>query len=220
MMRILSVVALLLLSSLGFSQDWQTLKEEDGIVVESRERQDSDYHEVRATAWMAITAKQALGLLNDTKACSRWMHNCLAPKLLAEPNPRERYTYMRNNLPWPFKDRALVAKSLVSLYEDGSVEIALSKVEDADMSEALRAAQPETKKFPRLDRMQGTWRFVPEQREGVAGYRVSYQVHTDLGGSPAPGLANPVIADTPFKTLGNMRRELSNGAYADFVIPE
>lgn len=208
-----------LLSTTSWAADtdgWQLVKDRDGIQVYGRDHQHSKYREYRAETVIAAELHQLLGVMNDTDACPQWMHNCLAPALLAEPNTLERYTYMRNDLPWPYKDRALIVRSLITPDIEGrSVSIALQGISEAELPAPAQSALPEREKYPRADSFLGQFQFTPVEQ----GYRVVYQLHIDLGGSPSASLANGQIADTPLKTLAGMRRIVSADKYRQFQIP-
>lgn len=196
---------------------WELVKEKDGIQVFGRDHEKSDYREFRAETVIEAELNQLLGVMNDTPACSEWMYKCVAPKLLAEPHVLERYTYMRNDLPWPYKDRALIVRSLITQDQDsGAVTIALQGIREDELSQQALNELPERDKFPRAASFLGEFQFIPQEQ----GYRVIYRLHIDLGGSPSAALANGSIADTPLETLVGMRRIIGAEKYRQFRIPE
>ncbi|MNO08734.1 hypothetical protein D3C81_2315520 [compost metagenome] len=50
--------------------------------------------------------------------------------------------------------------------------------------------------------MDGLWKLVPK---GAGEVEVTYQVHTEPGGSVPSWLANSFVVDAPFNTLKAMR---------------
>ncbi|MBB3047219.1 hypothetical protein FHR99_001455 [Litorivivens lipolytica] len=218
MSRLLVILLLAMASCSATRADvdggWKLEKQKDGISVYSRERDDSDYREFRAEAFVAAQLNQLMGVLDDTAACPRWMHNCLAPVLLAEPDVLERFTYMRNDLPWPYKDRALLVRSSITP-GDTEVRIALQGIEREALPAAARDKLPDLGSYPWAERFAGEFTFVPVE----GGHQVSYRLHIDLGGSPSATLANGVIAETPLKTLAGLRAIVEEQRYRDFEIP-
>ena len=57
---------------------------------------------------------------------------------------------------------------------------------------------PEEKGFVRVAQVEGYWKFVPK---GDNLTEVTYQVHTEPGGSVPSWLANKFVVDAPFNTL-------------------
>ncbi len=216
--NILTAFVLALLTTnaaLAEQSGWQLAAERDGVRAYTRAIDDSDYREFKGEMLVSASINQLLGLLDDTQACPQWMHNCVAPQLLSAVSARERYTYMRNDLPWPYSDRELLVHSVI--HNDGdSVTIELKGVDEEALPAKAQATLPSGKKFERAKSLRGFWRFTPQGDS----YHIHYQLHIDLGGSPAPALANGQIADTPLNTLLNMRELLLAGAYREFKIPD
>ncbi|MEX1666371.1 START domain-containing protein [Zhongshania arctica] len=215
---LLMLLAILLFPIAGLAEtgEWQLAKEQDGIRVYTRDIAGSGYREFKGEMMVDANINQLLGLLDDTQACPQWMHNCIAPLLLSEASERERYTYMRNDLPWPFGDRELLVHSLINQEPaSGAVTITLTGIDDDALPLDAQSKLPAKKKYERAAGLQGFWRFTPEGNR----QHVVYQMHIDLGGSPAPALANAQIADTPLYTLINMRKLIELEKYHQFKIP-
>lgn len=212
------LLAILLIPTVGLAETggWQLAEERDGIRVYTRDIDGSGYREFKGEMVVDASINQLLGLLDDTQACPQWMHNCVAPLLLGEVSERERYTYMRNDLPWPYADRELLVQSLISQeLKSGAVTVILKGVDNEALPAKARSKLPVSKKFVRAAGLRGFWRFTPEG----SGQHVIYQMHIDLGGSPAPTLANSQIANTPLYTLINMRKLIKLEKYRQFKIP-
>lgn len=192
---------------------WQAAGERDDIRVYSRSVEGSGYIEVKAETLIKADINQLMGVMDDTQACPRWMHNCLAPKLLAKPSLLERYTYLRNDLPWPFADRELIVHSKIDRDEhSGAVTIRLTGIDEQALPPSALQQLPGSGKSVRAKSFNGQWQFIPE---GDA-HRVIYRMHIDLGGSPAPSLANARVTETPLYTLANMRAIVGEEKYRQF----
>jgi len=57
---------------------------------------------------------------------------------------------------------------------------------------------PEEQGFVRVAQVEGFWKFLPL---GADRTQVTYQVHTEPGGSVPSWLANKFVVDAPFNTL-------------------
>ncbi len=190
---------------------WELIKERDGIRVYARSIQGSDYQEIRAETVANVGINQLLGLMDDTAACPRWMHNCLAPALLAKPSLEQRYTYLINDMPWPYGDRALIVHSLIEM-ESGRVTIRLRQIDESALPPEARTRLPRSGNLKQMHGFNGQWTFTP----GNDGSQIVYTLHIDLGGSPSGSLANRGIADTAFYTLANMREIAADKKYRNF----
>lgn len=210
---LLSVALLVAVPALA--GDWELTKENGDIRVYTRSIEGSDYREFKGELRLSkIGANQVLGLLDDTQACPEWMYNCLAPKLLAKPSELERYTYMRNDLPWPFSDRELLVYSKIARDpQSGVISVSMDGVAEAQLPALAQENMPKMKKkYARPNSLSGVWQLTPE---GEA-LHVVYRLHIDLGGSPSASLANMQIADTPLHTLGKLRQLVVMDKYRDF----
>ena len=79
----------------------------------------------------------------------------------------------------------------------------VTTVEGADGSltrnlEGVPTYIPEEKGFVRVKEVKGFWKFVPK---GADQIEVTYQVHTEPGGSVPAMVANKFVVDAPFNTL-------------------
>jgi hypothetical protein len=63
---------------------------------------------------------------------------------------------------------------------------------------------PEEKGFVRVAQVEGFWKFVPK---GADQTEVTYQVHTEPGGSVPSWLANKFVVDAPFNTLKALKEK-------------
>ncbi len=195
---------------------WTLVRDQDGIKVYSQPVAGSDYLAIRASTHVEASLSQLLGLLDDVPACPRWIHNCLSPQPLAEPNWRERYIYLKNDLPWPYQDRALVLHSFIDYStETPEVTVRLTALDDARLPPEAKQALPAPDGSVRNTAYQGLWSFRPAS----SGYQVSYQLHIDLGGSPPAMLANKRLPDTPLKTLAKLRTIVQEDKYRNFKLP-
>ena len=84
---------------------------------------------------------------------------------------------------------------------DSVLHITTVQGADGSLTRQLEGAPkyiPEKQGFVRVAEVQGYWKLVPK---GPNSTEVTYQVHTEPGGSVPSWLANKFVVDAPFNTL-------------------
>ena len=177
-----------LLSATAHAEDWQTAKDEDGIKVSLSEVAGSKYKAYRGVTTMKTSIAKLRALQEDVVGACAWIHECKTQKLLKHEGD-QTWTYTQFNTPWPVTARDSVLHITTSEAADGSLTRKL---------EGVPTYIPEEKGFVRVSQVEGYWKFVPKGADQV---EVTYQVHTEPGGSVPSWLANKFVVDAPFNTL-------------------
>lgn len=175
------------------ADDWQLAKEEDGIRVYLQAVPGSPYKAYRGVALVDADVRTLRQLMDDTvKACA-WIHECKEQRLLKR-EAKQAWIYTRFNTPWPVTPRDSIVR--VSEYEqsDGALRRELHGVPDY---------LPTEEGYVRASRVEGFWSFLP--KDGKT--EVTYQVHTEPGGSVPSWLANKFVVEAPFNTLHALREQ-------------
>jgi hypothetical protein len=183
----------LLAASAVQAEDWKLAKDEDGIKVFLSEVPGSKYKAYRGVATMKADVATLRALQEDVAGSCAWIHECKEQKLLKSEGAQS-WTYTRFNTPWPVTPRDSVLHVTSEIGADGSVTRIL---------EGLPKYLPEADGFVRVTQVQGFWKLVPK---GAGEVEVTYQVHTEPGGSVPSWLANSFVVDAPFNTLKAMRQ--------------
>ncbi len=199
MMRSIKRIALLcsigaLLAPLAQAQTWQVAKDEEGIKVSLSEVAGSKYKAYKGETLIKAPLAKVLAVQEDVAGACAWVHECKMQKLLKHEGD-QTWTYTQFNTPWPVTPRDSVLRITTSKGADGSVT---RNIEEAP------TLVPEEKGFVRVAQVEGFWKMVPEGE----GTRVTYQVHTEPGGSVPSWLANKFVVDAPFNTLKHLRERV------------
>ncbi|BCD89647.1 hypothetical protein PSm6_60540 [Pseudomonas solani] len=181
-----------LLASTAHAEDWKLAKDEDGIKVYLSEVAGSKYKAYRGVATLKTDVTTLRKLQEDVSGSCAWIHECEQQKLLKSEGS-DSWTYTRFNTPWPVTPRDSVIHATTTEGADGSLTRTL-KGEPKYV--------PEEKGFVRVAAVDGVWKFVPK---GPGEVEVTYQVHTEPGGSVPSWLANSFVVDAPFNTLSHLR---------------
>lgn len=170
------------------AEDWKVAKNEDGIKVSLSEVPGSQYKAYQGVTTIKAPMAKVLGLQEDAVAACAWIHECKSQKLLKHEGDQS-WTYTQFNTPWPVTPRDSVL--LVTTVKGG----------DGSLTRSLKGVPtyvPEEKGFVRVAQVEGFWKMVPK---GDNLTEVTYQVHTEPGGSVPSWLANKFVVDAPFNTL-------------------
>ena len=183
----------LLAASAVQAEDWKLAKDEDGIKVFLSEVPGSKYKAYRGVATIKADMATLRALQEDVAGSCAWIHECKEQKLLKSEGAQS-WTYTRFNTPWPVTPRDSVLHVTSEIGADGSVTRVL---------EGVPKYLPEADGFVRVTEVQGFWKLAPK---GTGEVEVTYQVHTEPGGSVPSWLANSFVVDAPFNTLKAMRQ--------------
>jgi hypothetical protein len=177
-----------LFAGAAHAEDWQTAKDEDGIKVSLSEIAGSKYKAYRGVTTIKAPLAKIQALQEDVAGACSWIHECKSQKLLKQDGDKS-WTYTQFKAPFPVTDRDSILEITTTKAADGSVTRKLLEVP---------TYQPEVKGYVRVAQVDGYWKLVPK---GDNLTEVTYQVHTEPGGSVPSWLANKFVVDAPFNTL-------------------
>lgn len=191
--RVAAVCGLSLLAGgLAHAEDWKLAKDEDGIKIYLSEVPGSKYKAYRGVTTINSDIAGLRALQEDVKGSCKWIHACAEQSLLKYEGA-ESWVYTRFDMPWPVEARDSVLHVVSEQGADGSLTRKL---------DGQPQYIPLDKDYTRVASLQGFWRFVPTADGKV---EVTYQVHTEPGGSVPSWLANSFVVDAPFNTLSGLR---------------
>ena len=176
-----------LLTGVAQAEDWKVAKNEDGIKVSLSEVPGSQYKAYQGVTLIKAPITTLRALQEDVAGACAWIHECKSQKLLKHEG-NQSWTYTQFNTPWPVTAR------------DSVLKVTTTKGADGSLTRTLKGEPkyiPEEKGFVRVSQVEGFWKFVPKGDQT----EVTYQVHTEPGGSVPSWLANKFVVDAPFNTL-------------------
>ena len=181
-----------LVTGMAQAEDWKVAKQEDGIKVSLSEVPGSQYKAYQGVATIKASVAKLRSLQEDVAGACAWVHECKSQKVLKHEGDKT-WTYTQFNTPWPVTPRDSVLQITTVEGADGSLTRNLLGQPDYI---------PEEKGFVRVAQVEGFWKMVPK---GPNETEVTYQVHTEPGGSVPSWLANKFVVDAPFNTLKALR---------------
>jgi hypothetical protein len=187
-------LALLAAGGAAQAENWQTAKQADGITVALSEVPGSDYKAYRGTVLINASVAKVRALQEDAATACQWIYECKRQKLLKSQGD-QAWTYTQFNTPWPVTARDSVLHITNVIGTDGTVVRNLEGVPDF---------VPPEKGFVRVTQVKGFWKLEPK---GPTQTAVTYQVHTEPGGSVPSFVANKFVVDAPFNTLKALKEK-------------
>ncbi|HEY0287394.1 MAG TPA: START domain-containing protein [Pseudomonas sp.] len=178
----------ILVASSAHAEDWKVAKDEDGIKISLSEVAGSKYKAYQGVTTIKANIARLRALQEDVVAACAWIHECKSQKVLKHDGDKV-WTYTQFNTPWPVTPRDSVLQVTTVEGADGSLTRTL---------EGQPKYIPDEQGFVRVSQVEGFWKFVPKSANET---EVTYQVHTEPGGSVPSWLANKFVVDAPFSTL-------------------
>lgn len=207
--RTLFMVPLMLLlavvSNTVTAQDtqWELKRDRDGIQVFTRSVEGSPYKAVRSVSTInGATLTSLVALIEDAQACVDWADRCAEAYLVERISATESLVYTHNDMPFPVKDRDVVARvnwsqnsstkavTMVSVAETGGVEEQRGRL--------------------RLTKAAATWEFIPQADGSI---EIRNEAHIDPGSSLPGWVTNMLLVDTPFETMKAYLNEVTKLKY-------
>ncbi len=187
------------------SYDWRLRKDMKGIQVFTRGVPGSPSQEFKAVTEMESSLAGVLKLMEDIESYPEWLPNLREVKLVKILNSQELVIYQRMKVPFPAQDRDSFFK--VTALRDPGTGAAILRLT------SLWDFEPELKNVVRVKNLSGSWTFMPAR--GKDAVTVTYQMHTEPGGSLPAWMANASVVKRPFTILLKMREILKNPRYRD-----
>lgn len=174
---------------------WTLVREEDGVRVYLADVPGSRYQAYRGVATLEADMPALLALQEDVAGACAWIYSCREQRLLGSEGDVS-WTYTRFDTPWPVTPRDSVLEIATRIGSDGSVTRLLKGVPHH---------LPEEKGFVRVSSVDGFWRLRPVAEGRV---EVTYQAHSEPGGSVPSWLANGFVVEAPLQTLKALRERV------------
>ena len=188
-------ILLLVLSMLAGTPawGWETLVEEENLLVQRRPWSGSELQEIRGITRIRASLNAIMALLKDAEFNRHWVYRSGGASILQESGYQQAYVYGVVDAPWPMTDRDTVVRFD---YRQDSV----SRLITIDITNFPDFA-PHKPGFVRVPEFGGFWQLRPEPGGWV---QVTYQVHGDPGGWIPVWVANRAAALSVTNTLRAM----------------
>lgn len=187
------------------AQAWELRRDKDGIQVHTRAVEGSPYDAVRTSTRMSDVRLSALvALIEDAEACPDWADSCAESYLFERISDTESLIYTHNDMPFPVKDRDVLAEVKWS-QDPVTFEVEMQ-------SRATVGKMEEVRGRLRLTQAQARWDFTPQADGSVL---VSNEAHINPGSALPGWVTNMLLIDAPFETMKSFVSEVRNPKYVD-----
>jgi len=186
-------------------ENWDLKRDRDGIQVYTSKVEGSKYDAVKTVAIIEDVRLASLAaLISDAEACADWADRCAEAYVVEAISESEFYTYTHNDMPFPVKDRDVVAH--VKWSQDAeTLEVVME-------STAVVGKVEEQRGRLRLREAIAHWRFLPLQNGSV---EISNDAHINPGSNLPGWVTNMLLVDTPFVTMEAFIQEVRKPKYRD-----
>lgn len=189
-------------------ENWELKRDRDGIQVYTRQVEGSKYDAVKTVTVMDnVKLASLVALISDAEACADWADRCAEAYVSEKISDAEFYTYTHNDMPFPVKDRDVVAHVKWSQDAD-SLEVLMDSVAVLGRIEEIRGRL-------RLTEASAHWRFKPLADGSV---EISNDAHINPGSSLPGWVTNMLLVDTPFVTMEAFIKEVRKPKYRDATV--
>lgn len=192
---------MLLQSGLTGQEQWELIKDKEGVQVFTRANTVSSFKEFKASMQIEAEVNEFLAVLYDVEGLADWAYNIKESKLLNRPDDLSQTYYAVAKAPWPYKDRDGIYENRINWNKESkTLMVRIDMLED-DIE--LRDD------YIRMDGY-GYWqvRIISEGK-----VEVIFQMQVDPGGSIKPWMANMFVTDSPYHTMKGLRDIIEKKKY-------
>lgn len=184
--------------------DWELQRDREGIQVYTRPVAGSPHAAVLTTTRMEnVRLSSLVALIEDADACADWADRCAESYLLERISATESLVYTHNDLPFPVKDRDVLAH-VVWTQDEESYTVEMNSSATVGRMDEIRGRH-------RLTQAMARWEFAPQADGSVL---VSNEAHIDPGSALPGWVTNLLLVDAPFETMKSFVREVRSPKYA------
>lgn len=181
----------------AMSQEWEFVKEKDGIKVYTRKEANSSLKSFRGVADLHCAPEKVNNLIGNVKNVDWWDKNVKELKILSYEKEKVNRYYIVYDTPWPLADRDLVVEAFIT-------NDPVTKTRSV-RSVPLNGVIPEKEGLVRIKNYRQTWVI---QTMGPNLVHIVLEGYVDPGGSIPDWLYNMVITETPLKVIHGIQEKL------------
>ncbi|MBL4672331.1 MAG: START domain-containing protein [Arenicella sp.] len=184
--------------------EWTLKRDRDGIQIFLTKVPGSKFRAILSIMEVEASTGQLAALVMDLDNCPNWAAMCKSAEIIERISASECYVHSINDAPFPVRDRDIVAH-VQWFYDKANGKVSMR-------SDATPDRLPKRKGIVRVQYASSEWHFTPLNNGMVL---VENYAHVDPTGNVPAWLTNLLIVDSPYRTLKNMRKLISTGAYSD-----
>jgi len=184
------------------NENWKLVKNKEGIKAYTREVEGSDIKQVRVYANVKSNLTALVAIVRDVSSHTKWIYRCKTAKNLKTVSETEHYYYNESEAPWPVSNRDIITHAVIKQNKKTKIV----KIISIGMPHFIK----EIDGIVRIQKLNAQWKFTPKLNGTVD---IAFTLLIDLGGALPAWIVNMAIADGPFETVLNMKKEVQKEKY-------
>lgn len=177
---------------LGLQTNWELKIEKDGISVYTAADENSSFKKFKLLATLDATVNTVATIIADVEHGDRWAESVEPGKIIKRISPSEFIFTQELKMPFPFTNRILIQRCVITTQPNGNVRIEMAVDKDAFTYTGDLVVVPYSK---------GYW-FIEQNGEQVD---LEYSFLVDPGGNIPAWLVNTFLVDNPYNSIKNLK---------------
>lgn len=177
------------------AQEWELKKSKNGIKVYTRSLDSTKINEYKVVLVTETSVEKALQVITDGDNLWKWNHKTSKSKTVKKLSDNEYIFWMKNDLPWPVKNRDNISHVRVAKIPSGYW---------IDILPGPKDSVPSEDGTIRITNFKGHWSII-QKGEKV---QITHQLYGDPEGSLPAWLLNSVLISAPFHSFSDLKELL------------
>ncbi len=197
-----------LMATSAAEEQWNLRRDRDSIQVYSKKVEGSAYAAVKTITVMEnVNLASLVALIADAEACPTWADKCAESYVHEQINETEAYVYTHNAMPFPVKDRDVIARIRWTQNPE-NLEVTMESVAMDGILDTVRGRL-------RLTEATASWKFLPLDNGAI---QISNEAHINPGSNLPGWITNILLVDTPFETMKSFIAEVIKPKYRNAAV--
>ena len=207
--RSVVIVALIIMSNMciassennseGNKNNWQKIREENGVVIYSQAVDGTDLFKIKAQIIINVNMEKIQSYIDDVSNRKQWVPYIKEVRILEEFSDTEKLEYSFFTAPWPASDRDFIYRQRL-LYKDNRKIIFIHSVEES-------ALMPEQDGVVRADLIESQYTLTALTDSQT---KVELIFYADPKGWLPNWIINKIQQVLPFRMLRNLKVLVEN----------
>jgi hypothetical protein len=186
-----------MIPAFAFPQQWDFVKEKDGIKIYTRKENNSDIKSFKGVADVHCPVEKINNMIGNPTNTDWWSKNVKEVKVLSYEREKFNRMYIVYDLPWPLTDRDLCVEATIKTDPVTKIRTVTSV--------PIANVVPEKKDLVRIKKYWQQWTIQPA---GPNTTHLIIEGTVDPAGSIPAWLYNMVITETPLKIIDGIKEKV------------
>uniref|UniRef100_UPI0037DC3AD9 START domain-containing protein n=1 Tax=Zhouia sp. PK063 TaxID=3373602 RepID=UPI0037DC3AD9 len=174
-------------------------KDKNGIKVYTRTLDSTKFNEYKAVMQVKAPLDSVLKTITDGNELVKWCAYTSDSKVLETINKNQYILWVKNDMPWPIKNRDHVSIVTIKHQKNGDITI------DLDPETAKFKPDPESSTI-RITNFKGQWLLHPQNNT----IEITQQLYGDPNGTLPAWLVNSMLVNAPYHSFEKLKELLEN----------